>query len=237
MFRYATICFVTSGLLFASRHCADAQTAFVSGLYQIVSGSFGECCGIAGTVVSSLPRDDQSYVKLTVDPQTTLATMTFLGKDTKTAFSVAGCPPGDPVQFSFGFGFVWTDQIEFHVDPGPPPNSEYWSLVVSNSEGGLRIGGRVGLAAPLCADVPTQFTYSNVVAVLLPTPEIRISEVEICWNSFSNTTYQVQYRPALTTNDWVNLGQPILGTGTTNCITDKVLRGQTQRLYRVVLVP
>src|SRR5437763_10172392 len=99
VFRYATICFVTSGLLFASRHCADAQTAFVSGLYQIVSGSFGECCGIAGTVVSSLPRDDQSYVKLTVDPQTTLATMTFLGKDTKTAFSVAGCPPGDPVQF------------------------------------------------------------------------------------------------------------------------------------------
>jgi hypothetical protein len=181
--------------------------------------------------------DDQSFIDLSIDQQHQLATMTFLGKDMKTVFSIVGCPIYDPIQFSFGFGFIWSNQIVFHVDPGPPPNSEYWNFVVSNSAGGLQIAGTVGLANQMCADVPTQFTYSNVVAVLLPSAEIRVSEVEICWNSASNITYQVQYRPAFTTNDWTNLGPAIPGTGTTNCINDKVLRGQTQGLYRVVPVP
>jgi sugar lactone lactonase YvrE len=66
---------------------------------------------------------------------------------------------------------------------------------------------------------------------------IRVSAVDICWNSQSNKNYQVQYRSDLTTNDWVNLGGSVAGTGTVNCITDPLAPGQPQRFYRVVEAP
>jgi hypothetical protein len=46
-----------------------------------------------------------------------------------------------------------------------------------------------------------------------PTLTVQCSTVDVCWNSLTNYTYQVQYRSDLTTNQWVNLGQPIPGTG------------------------
>ena len=82
-----------------------------------------------------------------------------------------------------------------------------------------------------------QFTHSGVIAVLMPTAAIRVSQVEVCWNTDSNRTYQVQYRMVLDTNGWVNLGSPVPGNGSTNCITDKVLLGQPRRFYRVVSLP
>jgi hypothetical protein len=238
MLKYANIALIISAVLLgAGNNRVCAQTSFSSGLYQIVSGSYRKCCGIAGSIVTALPADDQGFINLSIEPQTQLATMTFLAKDMKTVYSIVPCPVSDPIDFSFGFGFLSSDQIGFHVDPGPPPNSEYWNFVVSNSGRGLRVDGTLGLAGQMCSDVPTQFTFSNVVAVLLPSAQIRVSEVEICWDSASNITYQVQYRPAFTTNDWTNLGPAILGTGTTNCINDKVPHGQTQGLYRVVPTP
>ena len=234
--KHSCLLIVVFSLAFASA-CLNAQTNFVSGIYQIISGSYSACCGIAGPTVTALPTDDQKFIRLTVDPQTTLATMSFLGRDQTTVFSVNPCPTGYPAQFNFWNGFLFSDRIIFHVDPGPPPYSEYWSFIVSNSPAGLRVDGTVGFANQICADVPTQFTYSNLVAVLMPSAEIRISQVEICWNSVSNTMYQVQYQQALTTNDWVNLGPPVSGNGFKNCVTDPVAQGQTQRVYRVVPVP
>jgi hypothetical protein len=53
-----------------------------------------------------------------------------------------------------------------------------------------------------------------------PSLNIAVSQVRLCWNSRTNRNYQVQYRSVLTTNEWVNLGSPILGNGGTQCVTD-----------------
>jgi hypothetical protein len=66
---------------------------------------------------------------------------------------------------------------------------------------------------------------------------IRLSQVELCWPSTSNTLYQVQYRSDLTTNIWTDLGAPVQGSGSTNCIYDAILLGEPRRFYRFVTIP
>ena len=159
-----------------STHWAGAQSGAASGLYQIISGSYDACCGIAGDFRFSLPNESQGFVRLTVDPQRSIASMTFLGADGQAVFSVVPCPPGDPITFGFGYGFTFSNNIEFHVDPGPPPYSVYWNYSVSNSTDSLRINGTLGTAQQFCVHVPAQFSHSNVVAVLMPGPTLRITE-------------------------------------------------------------
>ena len=77
---------------------------------------------------------------------------------------------------------------------------------------------------------PTQFTFEPP-----PLVKIRASQVEVCWNSISNLTYQVQYRSELTTNLWTPLVDCVRSTGATSCIVDPVVVGQPQRFYRVDL--
>ncbi len=76
----------------------------------------------------------------------------------------------------------------------------------------------------------TQFTFESP-----PLVTIRASQVEVCWNSISNLTYQVQYRSDLTTNLWTSLGGCIRSTNSTTCINDPVVVSQPQRFYRVLL--
>lgn len=66
---------------------------------------------------------------------------------------------------------------------------------------------------------------------------VRCSQVELCWPSRTNRTYQLQYKSAVTTNTWVNLGMPMAGTGTNICITDAVAVDQAQRIYRLYTLP
>jgi hypothetical protein len=63
---------------------------------------------------------------------------------------------------------------------------------------------------------------------------VRASQVEVCWNSISNLTYQVQYRSDLTTNLWTSFVGCVRSTGSVTCINDSVPVGQPQRFYRVV---
>lgn len=63
---------------------------------------------------------------------------------------------------------------------------------------------------------------------------VTVADVQICWNSLSNTQYQVEYKSTLTTNTWQPLGSLINGNGSTNCIVDSVL-SDPQRVYRVRL--
>jgi hypothetical protein len=67
-----------------------------------------------------------------------------------------------------------------------------------------------------------------------PLVTIRTSQVEVCWNSQSNVTYQVQYRSDLTTNLWTPLGDCIRSTNSTSFVYDAVVAGQPQRFYQVV---
>jgi hypothetical protein len=69
-----------------------------------------------------------------------------------------------------------------------------------------------------------------------PTVKIYCSLVEVCWNSLTNHTYQLQYRSDLTTNQWVNVGSPIPGTGNITCLSVSV-RNEEQRYYRAVETP
>ena len=75
----------------------------------------------------------------------------------------------------------------------------------------------------------TQFTFERP-----PLVTIRASQVEVCWNSKSNLTYQVQYRSDLTTNLWTSLGGCIRSTNSTSCVYDPMVVGQPKRFYRVV---
>ncbi len=59
----------------------------------------------------------------------------------------------------------------------------------------------------------------------------------VCWNTLTNTIYQIQYRSDLTTNLWTDLGDPIQGNGTINCITDSIALGEPQRFYQIVTKP
>jgi hypothetical protein len=65
---------------------------------------------------------------------------------------------------------------------------------------------------------------------------IMVADVDVCWNSKSNATYQVEYQSELTTNVWTVLRSPVPGTGSSQCITDAV-RGQEKRFYRVRELP
>ena len=79
-----------------------------------------------------------------------------------------------------------------------------------------------------------QFDYIAFASPVSPCPpsSIRVSEVEICWPSISNSVYQVDYLSDLTTNTWVPLYTNVIGDGTVICRPDRVT--QPQRFYRVV---
>lgn len=217
---------------------ARAENGAVSGLYQITSGRYLECCGFVGIPTSeTLPSSRQAFVELTINPTNNLAQMRFLGQDMRTVFSTPIGFTGNSFVFSFANGTVFPDHIVFGTSPDPqgPPGPPYY--VISNSADALRLNGTVDVSCPGCADLPTHFAHTNVTAILMPTTTLRVSEVEFCWNSASNRTYQVQYQPTATTNTWKDLGSPVTGNGGTNCIKDAVLLSQPERLYRVLTLP
>ena len=168
---------VTNTRVFGPNLLAD-DAGIVGRFYEIVSGSYDQCCGIGGDIDSSLPNESQRFVWLTVDSQRHTASMTFMGADRQTVFSIVPCPPNPPIDFSFDFGLLFSDRIIFHVDPGPPPYHLAWNYTVSNSVDTLRIDGTLGMVQPACVDVPTRFNHSNIVAVLSPSVGPKLTLLE-----------------------------------------------------------
>ena len=216
---------------------ACAQGGPASGLYQIVSGRYVACCGLAGPMIQPLPNAGDAFVQLTVDSQNNQAWITFLGQDKQTTLRIPAEGPRSEFSYALSNGMVFPDRVTFGGPLPPEPSQSVYSFVISNSADTLWINGTVIVPCPGCADVPEHFQHTNVVAVLMPAAAIRVSEIEVCWNSVSNRTYQVQYQSSLTTNEWVELGSPISGSGSNMCVTDKVPLGQPQRHYRVVRLP
>jgi hypothetical protein len=64
---------------------------------------------------------------------------------------------------------------------------------------------------------------------------IEVSQVRLCWLAPSNHTFQLQYRSELTTNTWINVGEPVSGFGTNVCVTDEVTT--PEKFYRVITLP
>ena len=217
---------------------ACAEGVPTSGMYQIVSGRYIACCGFGGPYNTPLPNVNDAFIELTVDPQNNLAQMKILGQDMHTVFQTPTNLPGEEFTYSFTNGIVFPDHIEFGKPFVPPvPDQASLGFVISNSAGAISLNGIVVVPCVGCADVPEEFQHTNVMAVLMPVTTIRVSEVEVCWNATSNRNYQVQYRPTITTNSWTDLGLPVAGKGSINCITDKVPVGRPQRFYRVITLP
>ena len=156
-----------------------AAAAPPSGLYRIIGGTYTECCGFTGTeMVYPLPDEKQSFVRLTVDPQQTTATLAVLGADSQTVFTVQPCPPQAVIPFEFPRGLVFPDHIAFRGEPRPPPYPATWDYTVSNAVASttLTIDGVVVANQLFCSDVPTRFTHSNVVVRLVAGPKLTMLE-------------------------------------------------------------
>ena len=88
------------------------------------------------------------------------------------------------------------------------------------------------LASNEYGSVPSQPATLNIVCgAALSIRYAQINQVELCWSSQSNSTYQVQYSQDLFTNGWTNLGGSLLATNATTCIFD-FISGPSQRFYR-----
>jgi hypothetical protein len=66
---------------------------------------------------------------------------------------------------------------------------------------------------------------------------IRISQVELCWDTTTTNVYRLLYRESLTNSPWLPLGGPVFGDGSRFCTNDTVLRGQPQRYYQLIILP
>jgi hypothetical protein len=144
-----------------------AQDVPVSGLYQIISGRYTECCGIAGPFIYSLPDTNQSYVQLTVEENH--AQMAFLGEDLHTVLSTAPGGPGTGFTFLFTTGVVFPDHIQFEAGIQVPEDPQTWSYTASSSADGLRINGVAIAPIGGGADMPEEFQHTNILAVLIST--------------------------------------------------------------------
>jgi hypothetical protein len=217
---------------------AGAQSWAASGLYQIISGSYSACCGFGGDFRSALPSTSQTFVSLAVDPQSHVATMTFLGEDARTVFSIVPCPSEDSINFAF-VGFVLSDgTMVFHVDPFPPPDEYYYYYTVSNSANSLRIDGTLVAHRSACADVPDHFAHSNVVAVLVTPPAI--DRIERDGNSirFHLTgpqlyDYTVEFTDSLTAPNWQASASYRAKLGPIDVVVTNSLTSAQARFFRV----
>jgi hypothetical protein len=76
-----------------------------------------------------------------------------------------------------------------------------------------------------------------VVESTAPNLAIRLSQVELSWNTMDTVIYQVQYRSELTTNLWTDLGSTITGDGSIKLFTDAITPGEPKRFYQIVTRP
>jgi hypothetical protein len=69
-----------------------------------------------------------------------------------------------------------------------------------------------------------------------PPAFIRVSQVEISWQTESDQVYQLEYSTDLTPGVWQPLGGTVLGTGGVYVTYDTVPAGAPRRFYRVVTI-
>ena len=142
-------------------------------------------------------------------------------------------PAGSP-EPAGGWQWLTGDPIAYsNWSPGQPNNS-------NGNENRIQFGGQTSIAGTWndLSETNTTYVRSFIIEYSGPVLSIRVSQVvEICWDSRTNWTYQVQYCSELTTNSWADLGAPIDGSGTRNCIYDAMIPGQPQKFYRVIASP
>jgi len=88
---------------------------------------------------------------------------------------------------------------------------------------------------------PNEFGLDDISARALVMPAfdglaVQTNAATLAWSASTNVHYQAQYATNLTPAQWVDLGAPMLGTGSTMTVTDP-LPASPQRFYRVILQP
>jgi len=118
---------------------------------------------------------------------------------------------------------------------GTPPSKTQFMSVISDLSV-LRIRGDLIFG--------TEITYLDNVVLQsarteVPTTQmgIRVSAIEVFWNSIPNHKYVVQWRTDIGISTWLDLGPSVLGTGSTMRVTDQIPDGSPRRFYRVVEIP
>lgn len=66
---------------------------------------------------------------------------------------------------------------------------------------------------------------------------IRVSQVELCWNSQPDEWYQIQYSSPLDPSGWVDFGPAIQAAGNRLCVKEPVNAGNPPRFYQVIKLP
>ena len=112
------------------------------------------------------------------------------------------------------------------------------SALVSTNHPQLGSPLEIRITATSPATAYQQLIIDNVRLDGPPRLTIRVSQVEICWDTATNAAYQLQYRSDLTTNLWTPFDASFFqGTGGNVCSNDTVFPSQPQRFYRVVTQP
>jgi hypothetical protein len=166
--------------------------------------------------------------------------MTFLAEDMQTIFSIPPLGPRSGFTFSLSNGMVLPDRIEFGSGFSPPgPGQPPLSYTVSNSMDTLQINGTVILGCLPCADLPTQFKHTNVVAVLVPSaPGIAGIEREGALVRFRFTgeppyDYFVEFNESLGTTNWLTLTNFRAKIQTIETVVTDSLANGPARFYRL----
>ena len=89
-------------------------------------------------------------------------------------------------------------------------------------------------AGPDVPDGGYIFVDNVSVVAVPPRLKIRFSEVELCWDTVSNETYRVEYRPNVEDGAWTLL-ECVLGNGRTKLIYDKIPVDAPRRFYRLAV--
>jgi len=229
------ICIFFAVALFGNVH---AQNAGPTGIYEISSGAYVECCGIGGETRTALPNNAQRLIALNLDAESHTASLAILGDDVRTVFSIVPvCPPSQPVFFNFQHGLIFPDHFLFFVDPGP--DGSYWHYSLDYSPSRLVLNGVFRKPQPECADAPDQFTHTNVVAYLVAPPNLELSgyfqdRSVITVHGRAGWLTVVEASSDLKT--WVQIGREIMpATRCARCpmldVVDTVA-GVTSRFYR-----
>jgi len=58
----------------------------------------------------------------------------------------------------------------------------------------------------------------------------------LTWNAIAGQTYRLQYKDALSTNDWQDASPDVLASGPRGVVT-QAIGSASARFYRVILVP
>ncbi|HEU0009217.1 MAG TPA: hypothetical protein VFT34_05305 [Verrucomicrobiae bacterium] len=235
----ATLSALTLGL-----RPAQAQSTFKSGYYEITSGLYSECCGIAANTFSyELPDERLGFVGLIVDPGGHTARLTFLSPDLRTVFTSYPWFPEETFAFSFNNGIVFSNYIQFgEGSPAPSPGLAEWNYTVRDQAGALSING-VATALVSGADVPNQFMHTNVVAALVLNPVV-IDRIERVVGSmrFHFTgqqlyVYTVEYSDSLTTPNWQTNSSYVAKLGPIDVVVTNSLGAAPMRYFRVRTEP